>query len=90
MGHQRHAAKCVECGRVYSADVRDGTRLLPTDTGTCHCGATRVLDLTTEEVVEIHVSMPDADAGPDPESDANVGPDAKAESDVNVRGSEEE
>jgi hypothetical protein len=47
---------------VYSADVRDGTRLLPTDTGTCRCGATRVQDLTTEEVVETRVSMPNADA----------------------------
>ena len=57
MGKNRHAVQCSECERVYSARLHESELLLPTDTGTCECGATRMVDLTSDEATEVRTPV---------------------------------
>lgn len=49
MASKRHGVQCVECGQVYAARLSAGRVVLPTDDGTCRCGATRFVNLTAGE-----------------------------------------
>lgn len=49
MGSKRHGVQCVECGQVYAARLSAERVILPTDDGTCRCGATRFVNLTAGE-----------------------------------------
>ncbi|WP_158055396.1 hypothetical protein [Halorussus halophilus] len=57
MGHDTDAVKCIDCGQVYAARAYDGEIILPTETGVCDCGASHVVNLTTEERREVSAAV---------------------------------
>ncbi|WP_435181803.1 hypothetical protein [Halorussus sp. AFM4] len=51
----------MECGQVYAARLSAGRVILPTDDGTCRCGATWFVNLTAGETARTPSASGDGD-----------------------------